>query len=124
MTLQNYETVFIITPILSEQQVKDTADKFRKLLLDNSAEIINEEQGGLKKLAYPIGNKTTGNYVLVEFKGPTSLINTLETEFRRDERIIRFLTTSLDKFALAYNEKRRSGKFRKNNDATETPAQA
>ncbi|MES2386547.1 MAG: 30S ribosomal protein S6 [Bacteroidota bacterium] len=120
MNTHNYETVFIITPVLPEQQVKDTVEKFRKFLLDNSAEIINEEQWGLRKLAYPIGNKTTGHYVLVEYKAPTSLITPFEVEFRRDERIIRFLTTALDKHALAYNDKRRSGKFRKNTETTET----
>lgn len=91
MTINNYETVFILTPVLSDQQVKDAVEKFRQYLVDNKAEIINEEQWGLKKLAYPIQNKTTGYYNLIQFKAPTSLIASLEVEFKRDERVIRFL---------------------------------
>jgi small subunit ribosomal protein S6 len=113
MELKNYETVFILTPVLSDQQMKDTVEKFRQVLVDNNAEIINEEQWGLRKLAYPIAHKSTGFYTLLEFKAAPTIVNALEIEFRRDERVLRFLTTVLDKHSLEYNEKRRSGKFNK-----------
>ncbi|WP_091515452.1 30S ribosomal protein S6 [Flexibacter flexilis] len=119
MNIKNYETVFILTPVLSEQQAKDIVEKFKQILLSNGGEIINEENWGLRKLAYPIANKGTGYYTLLEFKGPASIVNTLEVEFKRDERVMRFLTTALDKFALAYNEKRRSGKFNKKTEVKE-----
>lgn len=124
MALNNYETVFILTPVLSETQMKDAVQKFRQVLADQKAEIINVEEWGLKQLAYPIGNKTTGFYCLVEFKAEPKTIGILETEYRRDERIMRFLTTTLDKFAVEYNEKRRGGKFNKKPANTETPAEA
>ena len=110
---KNYETVFILTPVLSEQQMKDAVAKFVKTLTDQGATIVNEELWGLRELAYTIANKTTGFYNLVEFEAPATAIKVLETEYRRDERVIRFLTTVLDKHALAYNEKRRSGAFNK-----------
>lgn len=113
MNLNNYETVFILTPVLSEQLAKDTVEKFKQVLLNNGGEIVNEENWGVRKLAYPIDNKGTGYYTLLEFKGPSTIVNTLEIEFKRDERIMRFLTTVLDKHALAYNAKRKSGKFNK-----------
>jgi len=109
MALNNYETVFIITPVLSEAQMKDTVEKFKELLKNNQAEIVNEENWGLKSLAYEIKGKSTGFYTLVEFKSEPSFIATLETEFKRDERIMRFLTVALDKHAVAYSEKRRKG---------------
>lgn len=109
MALNNYETVFIITPVLSEAQMKDTVEKFKELLKNNQAEIVNEENWGLKSLAYEIKGKSTGFYTLIEFKSEPSFIATLETEFKRDERIMRFLTVSLDKHAVAYSEKRRKG---------------
>lgn len=109
----HYETVFIVNPVLPEPQVKDTVEKFKKLLTSNGAEIVNEEFWGLKTLAYPIKNKKTGYYAFFEFSAPTTLIKTLEVEYVRDENVLRFLTTSLDKFALAYNEKRRKGAFKK-----------
>lgn len=102
-----YETVFIMNPVLSDDQVKDTVAKFKKILTGNGAEIVHENNWGLKKLAYPIQKKNTGFYFLFEFKAPGELISKLETEFKRDERIMRFLTLALDKHAIAYNEKRR-----------------
>jgi small subunit ribosomal protein S6 len=115
---KNYETVFILNPVLSDEQMKDTAGKFVKVLEDNGAEIVNVEHWGLRKLAYPIQHKTTGFYNLVEFNVEPTVIDILETEFRRDERIMRYLTVALDKHALEYNERRRKGEFRKNKKET------
>ncbi|MEZ7712032.1 30S ribosomal protein S6 [Segatella salivae] len=106
--MNQYETVFILTPVLSDEQMKETVAKFRNLLTDNGAEILNEEIWGLKKMAYAIEKKSTGFYCLVEFKGESSIVNTLETGFRRDEKVIRYMTVRLDKYAVQYAEKRRS----------------
>lgn len=111
--MKNYETVFILTPVLSDDQMKDAVGKFKKVLEDNGAKIINEENWGLKKLAYPIQHKKTGFYQLFEFEAEPTIVDALETEYRRDEKILRFLTTALDKHALAYNVKRKSGAFNK-----------
>ena len=78
MFTRQYEMVFILTPVLSDQQMKDTVDKFRKILTDNGAELVHEENWGLKKLAYPIQNKNTGFYHLIEFKSQPTLIQTIE----------------------------------------------
>jgi small subunit ribosomal protein S6 len=112
LTMKNYETVFILNPVLSEDQMKDTVDKFVKVLKKANAEVISVEQWGLKKMAYPINNKSTGFYNLVEFAAAPETIATLETEYRRDESIMRFLTTALDKHAVVYNERRRKGEFK------------
>lgn len=113
--MNNYETVFILNPVLSDDQAKDTVEKFVKVLKKAKAEILNTEQWGLKKLAYPINKKSTGFYNLIEFAAESSVINTLETEYRRDESVMRFLTTVLDKHAVTYNERRRKGEFKKEN---------
>ena len=104
--LNQYETVFIATPVLSENQMKEAVQKFKKVITDNSG----EENWGLKKLAYPIQKKSTGFYYLVEFKGTGDLIEKLELQYRRDERIIRFLTFRMEKFAVEYAEKKRRQK--------------
>lgn len=107
---KNYETVFILTPVLSEVQMKDAVEKFKKVLQESiGAEIIHEENWGLRKLAYPIQHKSNGFYYLIEFKADPLKVSTLEVEYRRDEKIIRFLTTVLDKYAIDYNERRRKG---------------
>lgn len=118
---KNYETVFILTPVLSDVQTKDAVEKFRKVLQDTiGAQIIHEEDWGLRKLAYPINHKSNGFYHLIEFEADPLKVATLEVEYRRDERIIRFLTTVLDKYAIDYNERRRKGLIgRKKNQETE-----
>ncbi len=108
--LNHYETVFIATPVLSDQQMKEAVLKFKKVITDNNGEIVHEENWGLKKLAYPIQKKSTGFYYLIEFKGPGNLVEDLEVQYRRDERIIRFLTFKMEKFAVEYAEKKRKQK--------------
>ncbi|OWP64439.1 30S ribosomal protein S6 [Hymenobacter amundsenii] len=111
MAVRNYETVFVLTPVLNESQVQETVEKFSQVLKENSADIINTESWGLKKLAYPIQKKNTGYYFLVEFTGEGNIVDVLELAFRRDERIIRFLTTVLDKHAVEYAGRRRKGEM-------------
>ncbi|MVZ67209.1 30S ribosomal protein S6 [Sphingobacterium sp. DK4209] len=111
--MQQYESVIILTPLLSEDAAKEAIAKFKSVLTEGGAEIIAEDNWGLRKLAYPIQKKTTGFYHLTEFKAPGDLIKKLEVEYKRDERVMRFLTISLDKHAVAYNEKKRSGAFNK-----------
>ena len=106
--MNQYETVFILTPVLSDDQMKEAAAKFKKILTDKGAEIVNEEAWGLKKMAYAIQKKSTGFYCLLEFKAEPSVIKVLETAYRRDEKVIRFQTVKLDKYAVEYAEKRRA----------------
>ena len=111
--LKQYETVFIATPVLSDSQMKEAVAKYTQLIKDNGGEVVYEEDWGLKQLAYPIQHKTSGFYYLIEFKADPQFVGTLETQYHRDERIIRFLTVALDKNAAAYAEKRRAGKAAK-----------
>jgi len=106
--MNQYETVFILTPVLSDEQMKETVAKFKKVLTDKGAEILSEETWGLKKMAYAIQKKSTGFYCLVEFKAEPSVVKVLETAFRRDEKVIRFQTVKLDKYAIEYAVKRRN----------------
>ena len=106
--MNNYETVFILTPVLSEPQMKEAVEKFKAVLTDNGATIENEELWGLRKLAYPIQKKSTGFYAFLEFAGEPTIVNKLETAYRRDEKVIRFLTFRQEKFAHEYALKRRS----------------
>ena len=108
--LKQYETVFIATPVLSEQQMKEAVAKYTKLIKDNGGEVVYEEDWGLRQLAYPIQHKTSGFYYLIQFKADPAFVAQLETQYHRDERIIRFLTVALDKHAEAYAERRRNNK--------------
>jgi small subunit ribosomal protein S6 len=106
--VNQYETVFIMTPVLSDEQMKETVKKFKDYLLEKGAEFVHEENWGMRKLAYPVQKKSTGFYHMFEFTVEGSVIRDYEVFFKRDERVLRFLTVKLDKHAIAYNEKKRN----------------
>jgi len=105
--MNHYEAVFILNPVLSEQQIKETVSKFEDYLTTKGAEMVSKEDWGLKKMAYETQHKKSGFYHLFEFKVPGEIIIGFETELRRDERIMRFLTVKLDKHAISWAERRR-----------------
>lgn len=115
--LNHYETVFILTPVLSDVQMKEAVDKFKTVLTENGATITNEENWGLRKLAYPIQKKSTGFYSLLQFDADATTIDKLEIQYRRDERVLRFLTFRLDKYAYEYAEKRKNIKSKEVKEA-------
>ncbi len=106
--MNHYETVFILNPVLSDTQVKETVSKFEDFLTSKGAEMVSKEDWGLKKMAYEIQNKKSGFYHLLEYKVSGEILKAFETEFRRDERVMRFLTVSLDKHAISWAERRRA----------------
>ena len=106
--MNHYETVFILNPVLSEVQVKETVSKFEDFLTSRGAEMVSKEDWGLKKMAYEIQNKKSGFYHLFEYKVAGEVLLPFETEFRRDERVMRFLTVALDKHAISWAERRRA----------------
>jgi len=108
--LNKYETVFIVTPVLSENQMKEAVKKYKDFITKNKGEVVQEEYWGLRKLAYPIQKKSTGFYYLIRFKSDGSFNEKMETEYKRDERIIRFLTIKLDKYGIVYNDKKKKEK--------------
>jgi len=108
--LNRYETVFIVTPVLSDTQMKEAVLKFKHVITEEGGKVVHEEDWGLRKLAYPIQKKSTGFYYLIEFESEGKAIEKLELEYRRDERVIRFLTMKMDKYSVTYAEKKRSQK--------------
>jgi len=115
MAKSNYESVVILTPVLSDKMLQDAANSFEKLITENGGELIHKENWGLTKMAYTIQNKTTGFYQIFEFAADADaeIVDKLELAYRRDEQVLRYLTTKLDKHALKYNERRRNGEFNK-----------
>ena len=108
MSVTRFEIIFIMTPVLSDQQMNETVERYKEFLKSQKAKIIHNENWGLKKLAYPIQHKSTGFYQLFEVEAENTIVNPLEVEFSRDETIMRFLTVKLDKDGIAYNERRRN----------------
>lgn len=106
--MNSYETVFILTPVLSDEQTKEAVQKFEGEIKKLGGNVTHSESWGLRKLAYPIQKKSTGFYFMLNFEGPSTVIADLEVAFRRDERVMRFLTVKMDKDHLAFAEKRRA----------------
>jgi len=105
--MNSYETVFILTPVLSDDQAKEAVQKFESEIAAFGAKIKHSENWGLRKLAYPIQKKSTGFYFLIEFEAEGSVVADYELMMKRDERVLRFLTMKMDVDHLAYAEKRR-----------------
>ena len=106
--MNHYEAVFILNPVLSEDQVKETVKRYISYLKDNKAEIVSEENWGLKKLKYAIQKKKSGFYYLIEYKANGSILSDMDVEFKRDETVLRWLTVKLDKYAVEYAVRRRN----------------
>lgn len=113
MNKNQYESVIILTPVLSEKQMEDAITSYRQLIIENGGEVTHEENWGLTKLAYPIQKKVTGFYHIYEFTAPTDIVGKLELSFRRDEQVMRYITVKLDKHAAKFNERKKNGEFNK-----------
>lgn len=111
--MQHYETVIVLSPSLSEVASEELINKFQSLLIDSGAEIVHQNNWGLKKLAYTMQKNSTGIYHVTEFKALGDVIKKLETAYKREERLLRFLTISLDKHAVSYNDRKRTGTLKK-----------
>ena len=122
MELHNYEAAVIFTPVLSETQLKEAVKSYREFIPAANGKIVNEEAWGLTKLAYSIDKKSSGFYHFLEFTAPGDLIAKMDVIFKRDERVLCYMNLRLDKHAIAYNEKRKSGAFKKKTKAVTTEA--
>ena len=107
--MQNYELMVIFTPVLSEDEFKTAQNKYSSLVTENGGEVLHLNPWGLKSLAYPIQKKTTGLYWVMEYKAPSTFNEKLKIQLLRDESALRHMFTALDKYAVEYNTRKRSG---------------
>ena len=107
--MNNYELMVIFTPVLSEEEYKAAQKKYIDLVGDNNGEVLHTNPWGLKSLAYPINKKTTGLYWVFEYNAPSDFNEKLKIQLLRDDNVMRHMVTALDKYAVEYNAKRRSG---------------
>ena len=109
--MNNYELMVIFTPVLSEEEFKSVQKKYADLIAENGGAAVHSNAWGLKSLAYPIEKKTTGIYWVLEYNGPADLNEKLKIQLLRDEHVMRHVITRLDKYAVEYNYKKRTGGF-------------
>jgi small subunit ribosomal protein S6 len=109
--MNNYEMMVIFTPVLSDDEFKAAQKRYTDLVTAQGGEIVHSNPWGLKSLAYPIQKKTTGIYWVVEYKAAADFNSKLNVQLHRDEQVLRHMYTALDKYAVEYNVKKRSGAF-------------
>jgi small subunit ribosomal protein S6 len=107
--MNNYELMVIFTPILSDEEYKAEQKKYAALVKENGGSVVHENPWGLKSLAYPILKKTTGLYWVIEFTAASDFHEKLKIQLLRDESVLRHICTKLDKYAVEYNARKRSG---------------
>ncbi len=112
--MKQFEVTFIVDPVLSGDELKSTVGTYTDMLKNEGCKIVAIDELGLRQLAYDIKKRSSGVYYTIEFQAETgAIIAKLELALRRDERIMRFLTISLDKFGIKYNDDKRNGKIGK-----------
>jgi small subunit ribosomal protein S6 len=94
--------------VLSEDDYKSNQKKLTSFITEHGGNIVHEDAWGLRSLAYPIEKKTTGLYYVLEYMAPTEVNAKMEVQINRDETIIRHMVTRLDKYAVAYNDRKRN----------------
>ena len=107
--MQNYELMVIFTPVLSDDDYKASQKKFSSFVKENGGEVVHTNAWGLKSLAFPINKKTTGLYWVLEYTAPSDFNEKLKIQLLRDDNVMRHMFTALDKYAVEYNGKKRSG---------------
>ena len=112
--MRHYELTFIVDPVLSNEEIQSVRQTYEDQVKKQGCTIVHIEDGGLKQLAYPLNKRNSGIYYTIEFAAETGEgIAPIELALRRDERIMRYLTISLDKFGVKYNEDKRGGLIKK-----------
>ncbi len=104
---RQYETIFIVSPIVADKQLKNTKQKYEDMIREDCVELVHQEEWGLQQLSYPIQKKESGYYYLYEYRAEPELVEKLKEEFDRDQHILRYLTVELDRYAIEHNEERR-----------------
>ncbi len=118
--MRNYEVTFVVDPLLAESEIQATCDNYVDHLKNHKCSVVHVDKMGLKQLAYPIKKRTSGIYFCIEFQGETGeVISNIELAMKRDERVIRFLTVSLDKYGVKYNDDKRNGLIGKPSETKE-----
>ena len=112
--MKQYEVTFIVDPVLSDDEIKSAAKNYTDLVSTEGGVVVHLEELGLRQLAYMINKRNTGVYFSLEFQSESGgFIPKMELAMKRDERILRFLTVSLDKYGVKYNDDKRNGKIGK-----------
>lgn len=91
MSVRHYETMFIVKPTLTAEEITAQIDLVKSNIEKNGGEIVSVDDMGSRNLAYPINKHKRGYYYVVYFKAPANSILELERNYRINENILRFI---------------------------------
>ena len=92
MLSHEYETIVVVRPDIEDSSVFAIIEKFEQIVLGKGGNILDREDWGKRKLAYPISKHQKGHYVRVLFLAPSEVVAELERRIRNEDQVIRFMT--------------------------------
>ncbi|MCA1926908.1 MAG: 30S ribosomal protein S6 [Calditerrivibrio sp.] len=93
--MNTYETVFIVSTAIPLEEANAVFEKFKSLIAGNG-EVIHSEYWGKLKMSYPINKQREGNYYLIQYNTKGNFNAELETKFKYDENVLRFVIVKID----------------------------
>lgn len=94
--MNKYEIMFIVKSDMEESTINQTVDTLKKVLTDNSANIIEEKKLGQKDLAYEIKKYKTGYYFLFIVEAESKAINEFNRIVGINESVLRHLVVKVE----------------------------
>lgn len=104
--MNNYETLFVLKPTLTDEETASQIAKIKDILVREGAEILATDEMGMRRLAYPVQKNERGFYTVVYYKAAGSVIAELERNLKFNEEVIKFLT-------IKYSNKKETAQFEK-----------
>lgn len=93
--MRHYETLFIVTPDSSEEDLKAVATKIKGVVTGMDGIVTSYDEQGKKKLAYSVKKQNKGYYVLMDYVGSADVVSEIERNMRLDDRVLKYLTVKL-----------------------------
>lgn len=94
--MRRYETMVIVDPDVTEQERTELFDRFGELIAGQSGYLVENDEWGTRKLAYPIKKKPRGFYLRIDYCGSGNLVTELERNLRIEDRILKYMTVLLE----------------------------
>jgi len=95
INMRKYETIFILQPELSEDDIKSVTAKAQDVISTYKGECFRMDDWGIRKLAYPIKKSARGRYYYLRFDGNSALISELERRLRLDDKVLRYQSINI-----------------------------
>jgi small subunit ribosomal protein S6 len=94
--MRRYETIFIANPDLSDDDVKEIAEKMKGIIEKSGGQVEKVEDWGTRKLAYEVRKKSRGHYIYIKFSGGSALVAEMERNLKINEGVIKYQSVQME----------------------------